>query len=138
MTVKYGVSITLENAKKVAKAAEERAEQIGVPMVISILDASANPVLLYRMQDALLVSIDVAINKAFTAVTNKVATHELTPLLQPGAVLYGLQNTNSNRIVTFGGGYLLMSGDEIIGAIGVSGGAVSEDMDVASYALKAL
>jgi len=138
MAIKYGVSITLEHAKKVAEAAEERANQIGVPMVIAILDTSGNPVLLYRMQEALLVSIDVAINKAFTAVANKVATHELTPLLQPGAVLYGLQNTNNNRIVTFGGGYLLMGDDEIIGAIGVSGGAVAEDMDVAEYALKAL
>ena len=119
------------------KYAEEKAMDIQVPMVISILDAGGNHVLLNRMDHALLGSIEVAINKAFTAITVKIATHELAPVVQPGEILYGLQNTYNNRLVCFGGGYPVEIGNEgIVGALGVSGGSVEEDMVVAEYALK--
>ncbi len=134
---KYGLGISLARAKKLVKFAEKKAMDVKVPMVISVLDSGGNHVLLHRMDHALLGSIEVAINKAFTAVTVKVATHELYDAVQPGAVLYGLQNTYNDRLVCFGGGYpLAIKGEGIIGAIGVSGGSVEEDMIVAEFAVK--
>lgn len=135
---KYGLGISLDRAKKLVEHAEKKAVEIGVPMVISILDSGGNHVLLHRMDHALLGSIEVAINKAFTAVTVKIGTHELAALVQPGEVLYGLQNTYNDRLVCFGGGYPVeLESEGIVGAIGVSGGSVEEDMVVAECALKA-
>lgn len=125
-------------AKKLAEASEQHAKKIGVPMVISVVDTGGNLVLSHRMDDALLVSIDIAANKAFTAVGVKLPTHKLTDLSQPGGALYGIQNTNNNRIVIFGGGYPLYSNGVLIGGLGISGGSVEEDMEVAEAAIKAV
>lgn len=129
-------SLTLELAYKMAKAAEKKAEEIGIPIVFSVVDAGGNTLLLHRMDGALLVSVDLAPNKAYTAVALKMPTHELVPAIQPGGELYGIQVSNQGRIVTFGGGYPLTSKNSIIGGIGVSGGSVEEDMIIATEALK--
>ncbi|MEW9123329.1 MAG: cob(I)yrinic acid a,c-diamide adenosyltransferase [Thermotaleaceae bacterium] len=129
-------SLNLSIAKKMTEGAETKAKEIGIPIVCSIVDAGGNLVLLHRMDNSLLASIDISINKAFTAAAIRIPTHEVAPLTQPGAALYGIQWTNSNRIVNFGGGFPLKSGDQIIGGIGVSGGTVEEDMIIASHALK--
>ncbi len=128
--------LSLELARKMAEAVEKKSKEIGVPMIFSVVDEGGNLLLLNRMEDAILVSIDISINKAYTAVFLKLPTDQLASLTQPGASLYGLQNTNNNRMVVFGGGYPLKVGDKIIGAIGVSGGSVEEDMLVAQEALK--
>ncbi|MFZ5969707.1 MAG: GlcG/HbpS family heme-binding protein [Bacillota bacterium] len=131
---KYVLSLAL--ARKMAEAAEKKSKEIGVPIIFSAVDDGGNLLLLNRMEDAILVSIDIAINKAYTSVFLKLPTDQIAPLAQPGASLYGLQNTNNNRLVIFGGGYPLKVGDKIIGGIGVSGGTVEEDMVIASEALK--
>ncbi|NLM04732.1 MAG: cob(I)yrinic acid a,c-diamide adenosyltransferase [Clostridiales bacterium] len=128
--------LTLDIAKKIAQAAETKANEIGVPIIISVVDEGGNLLLLHRMEDALLASIDISINKAYTSAFLKTATHEISKLTQPGEPLYGLQWTNNNRMVIFGGGYPLKVGDRVIGAIGVSGGTVEEDMTIASHALR--
>lgn len=133
---KYGLGVSLARAKKLVKFAEKKAMELNVPMVISVLDSGGNHVLLHRMDHALLGSIEVAINKAFTAVTVKAATHELYDVVQPGESLYGLQNTYNDRLVCFGGGYPIdITKEGIVGAIGVSGGSVEEDMIVAEFAV---
>jgi uncharacterized protein GlcG (DUF336 family) len=58
-------------------------------------------------------------------------THELAEPSEPGNSLYGLQTTDEGRIVIFGGGYPLERDGEVVGAIGVSGGAVAQDREVA-------
>lgn len=128
--------LTLEMASQLAACAEAKARSIGVPVVFSAVDEGGNLILLHRMEGALLGSVDIAPNKAFTAVAFKMATHEVFPLIQPGAALYGLQMTNHNRVVTFGGGYPLSIDGEIVGAIGVSGGTVEEDMAIATEAVR--
>ncbi|MBB6217637.1 ATP:cob(I)alamin adenosyltransferase [Anaerosolibacter carboniphilus] len=129
-------NLNLDLAKKMAEAVEEKAIQMGVPIVFSVVDAGGNMILLHRMNDSLLVSLDIAQNKAYTAAALKIPTHEVAPLIQPGEVLYGLQWTNQNRIVTFGGGYPLKIHNEIVGGIGISGGTVEEDMMIAAQALR--
>lgn len=128
-------NLTLEMACKMAESAEAKAKELGVPIVFSVVDSGGNLVLLHRMEDSLLGSLDISPNKAYTAVALKMATHELVPAIQPGEELYGIQLSNQNKIVTFGGGYPLKAGSEIIGGIGVSGGTVTEDMTIASAAL---
>ncbi|MEW9124615.1 MAG: cob(I)yrinic acid a,c-diamide adenosyltransferase [Thermotaleaceae bacterium] len=129
-------NLSLEIIEKMAKAAEEKALKMGVPIIFSAVDAGGNLMLFHKMDNALLASIDISINKAYTSAALKIPTHEVASLVQPGAQLYGLQWTNKNRIVVFGGGYPLKIHNEVVGAIGISGGTVEEDMNIALHALR--
>ncbi|HWQ29929.1 MAG TPA: cob(I)yrinic acid a,c-diamide adenosyltransferase [Negativicutes bacterium] len=128
-------SLALETVKHMAEACENKAFDMGVPVVFAAVDEAGNLVLLHRMAGVLPASLDIAPNKAFTAAVLRMATHEVAMLVQPGRALYGLQWTNQNRIVPFGGGFPLELGGKVIGAIGVSGGSVEEDMEIAAVAL---
>ncbi|ADJ16542.1 GlcG/HbpS family heme-binding protein [Halalkalicoccus jeotgali] len=131
-------TITLDEAKEMIRAAEERSDEIGVPMCIAVVDGGANLLGFHRIDDALLASISIAQNKAYSAVTLKMPTDEIGDAAQPGEALFGIGNTNDGRIVTFGGGFPIESGESVIGAIGVSGGSPDEDMTVAQAGLDAL
>lgn len=125
------ITVSLETAKKIITAAEQKAQEIGVPMVISVADSGGNLVAVHRMDEALLASIDISINKAFTAVAVKLPTHQLTEVAQPGSSLFGIHTTNQGKIVIFGGGLPLMADGKVLGGIGVSGGTVEQDLSVA-------
>ncbi len=84
-------------------------------MVIAVVDAGGNLVAQQRMDDALMISIDISRNKAYTAVAVKMPTHELAAVSQSGQALFGIHTTDGGRIVIFGGGFPLKSGNEIIG-----------------------
>jgi len=124
--------------KKMTEAAEQKAAEIGVPIVFAAVDRGGNLVLLHRMEDSLLASIDIAINKAYTSVALKMSTDELYKHAVPGGSLYGITTTNDSRIVAFGGGFPVLKDGVIIGGIGVSGGSVEEDMEIARHALRVL
>lgn len=129
---------TLDTAKELIAAAEKKAEEIDVPMCIAVMDEGANLVGFHRMDGALLASIDIAQNKAYSSVSLKLDTQTIQEVSQPGESLYGLGNTNDGRIVTFGGGIPLEDQDgTVVGGIGVSGGSAEEDMDVAQAAVDA-
>ena len=85
-----------------------------------------------------MISIDISRNKAYTAVAVKLPTHELAAVSQSGQALFGIHTTDGGRIVIFGGGFPLKSGNEIIGGIGVSGGSVEDDMKCAEAGLERL
>ena len=125
-------SIPLETAKEVADAAEQRAEEIDNPMVITVANSEGNLIINRRMDGAWLASVDISRNKAYTSAALDMPTEDLAEPTKPGESLYGLQNTNDNNMVIFGGGYPLMENGDVVGALGVSGGAVEQDMDVAS------
>lgn len=125
-------AITLDVAKDLIDAAERKAEEIDNPMVITVANSEGNLIAQHRMDDAWLASVSISRNKAYTAAALDMPTHELAEPSQPGNSLYGLQTTDESRIVIFGGGYPLMDGDgNVVGAFGVSGGAVEQDMEVA-------
>jgi len=128
--------ITLDMAQQIAIAAEQKAKQIGVPMVIVVADEAGNPVLLNRMDGALLASLDIATGKAYSAVALKMETSALSSLAAPGGPLYGINTSNSGKIIPFGGGIPLRQNEGIAGAIGVSGGSVEEDIEVALAGIK--
>lgn len=94
--------LTLDLALDLIAAARAKATEIGVPMVIAVVDGGGNLVAQQRMDDALLVSLEIALNKAYTAVAVKLATHELAPLVQPGGPLYGISNADKGRVIVFG------------------------------------
>jgi len=124
--------VTLDVAKEVIAAAEEEAAAIDVPMCIAVMDDGANLVGFHRMDGALLGSVDIAQNKAYSSVSLKLDTEAIHEASQPGESLYGIGNTNDGRIVTFGGGFPLETDDgTVVGGVGVSGGSVDEDMAVA-------
>jgi uncharacterized protein GlcG (DUF336 family) len=130
------MNINLDQALKVIDAAKNKATEIGVPMVIAVVDAGGNLVAEQRMDDALLVSIDIAKNKAYTSVAVKIATGDLAGVTQSGQTLFGLHTTDGARIVIFGGGIPLKKGDQIVGGIGVSGGSVEQDIECAEAGVK--
>ena len=131
------MKLVLETALRMVEAAQKKAKEIGVPMVVAVVDDGGNLVVLQRMDGALLVSIDVAWNKAYTAVALKLPTHELASLAQPGQPLFGIHLADGGRIVIFGGGIPVIHEGQVIGGIGVSGGSVEQDIACAEAGLKA-
>ena len=130
--------ITLEEAQRIISAAEDKARQMGQPMNIAVMDAGRNLVAFHRMDGAWVASTDIAIDKAFTSAGRGLTTRKLGEMAQPGQPLFGINTTNSGRIVIFAGGIPLMRDSEVIGAIGVSGGTVDEDHEVAQAGVNAL
>ena len=126
---------TLENIEKMAQRAREKATEMGVPVVFAAVDDGGNLIMMQRMKDSFMGSIDVAINKAFTANAFKMPTDVLGAAAQPGQPLYGIETSNAGRIVLFGGGFPYEYEGHVVGAIGISGGSVEEDMTIARYAL---
>lgn len=125
-------SITLDIAKELIDAAEGKADEIDNPMVIAVTNGEGNLVAQRRMDDAWLASVSISRNKAYTSAALDMPTHELAEPSEPGNSLYGLQSTNEGRMVIFGGGYPLFDEEgDVVGAFGVSGGAVEQDMAVA-------
>lgn len=130
-------ALNLEVAKRLIESAEQEAKRLGVKMVISILDEGGNLIATHRMDDAWLASIEIAQNKAWTSVALKMPTANLAEATVPNAELYGLNTTNNGRIVVFGGGIPLIQDGKVVGAVGVSGSSVENDVRVAQAAVNA-
>lgn len=130
--------LTLAQAQKVMAGALAFAEKQGVPMNIAIVDAGGNLKEFCRMDGAFLGSIDVSTKKAVTARLFNMSTAQLGAAAQPGQELFGIEATNGGLVI-FGGGELLKDKNGVIvGAIGVSGGSVAEDTNVAKAGVEAL
>ena len=131
-------SVSSELAQRMIAAAEAKASELGTPMVIAVCDESGVLKAFSRMDGAALLSVQIAQDKAYTAVGFGMATdgwHDFIkddPPLASGAV-GGIE-----RLVVFGGGYPIKLGDQIVGAIGVSGGHYSQDMEVAQAGMAVL
>ncbi len=130
-------SISLDEAQAVAAAAVEKAREIGNPMNIAVTEVGGNLKAFARMEEAWTASINIAQGKAFTAASLGLSTKELADMVQPGQPLFGIDATNDGRIVTFAGGIPLMSDGKVVGAIGVSGGTVEQDQEVAEAGVAA-
>lgn len=130
--------ITQAQAHKVLQAANKKAVEQGVPMNIAVVDAGGNLKAFIRQDGAFLGSIDISIKKARTARFFNMSTAQLGAASQPGQELFGIEVTNDGLVI-FGGGELLKNQDGvIIGAIGVSGGSVQEDTNVAKAGVAGL
>jgi uncharacterized protein GlcG (DUF336 family) len=89
------------------------------------------------MAGAWLGSVDIASNKAWTARAFDMPTEKLGKMAQSGKPLFGIDSTNHEKVVIFGGGVPLKMGDVVVGAIGASGGTVDQDLEVVEAAAAA-
>lgn len=128
--------ITLEMARKLIKNGKQKAKHLGKKFSFSIVDTHGNLVLFEKMDNSLLGSVQISQNKAYTSVALRISTDKLTSLTNYGKELYGLQNISNEKFIIFGGGYPIYFNGKLIGGIGVSGGSVQEDMEIAEECLK--
>jgi len=129
--------ITLADARRIIAAAEEKAEEIGQPSNIAVVDAGGNLIAHVRMDHAWMGSIDISINKAWTARAFDIETKALGELSQSGDQFFGIHTSNHGRVMIFAGGIPLKRGEQVVGAIGVSGGMGKQDQAVAEAGAKA-
>ncbi len=132
------MSVSLDQAEALVKTARAKAAEIGVAASIVVLDEAGHLKAFARMEHAWLGSIDVAMKKARTSVLFQMETQQVLEVCKPGAQAQGLELTNDG-LVTFAGGIpLKTSGGQLIGALGVSGGQVAQDFEIARAGLSAL
>jgi uncharacterized protein GlcG (DUF336 family) len=118
-------------------AAQAEAVAIGVPMTVAVVDSGDQLVAFERMDGADLVGITLARDKAFTALTNRMPTRDLGPLVQPGTEFYGYDSIAGGRTIVFAGGMPLERAGVLVGAVGVSGGDATQDQRAADAAVAA-
>jgi uncharacterized protein GlcG (DUF336 family) len=130
--------VTLADARKIIAAGEKKAQEIGQPMNIAVVDAGGNLVAHVRMDNAWIGSVDISINKAWTARAFDITTQDLGKNSQSGDQFFGIHASNHGRVMIFGGGIPLKKGDKVVGGVGVSGGSGKQDQTVAEAAAAAL
>ena len=135
---KTAETISLEDAKRVIEAAQNKAQEIGQPMDIAVVDAGGNLKAHVRMDGAFVGSITISINKAYTAIAFQQETANLQEPTRPDGPIFGLSDAHGGRLVVFPGGIPLVRDGVIVGAIGVSTGTVEQDQEVAEAGAAAL
>ena len=123
--------LTLSDARLVLDGAEKRAREIGVDMDIAVVDDGGHLLAFVRMDKARVTSIDVAINKAFTAACARRATHEYAAVAGAGGPAFGMHVSNQGRFMIVGGGLPIFVKGMIAGGVGCSSGSPEQDRDVA-------
>jgi uncharacterized protein GlcG (DUF336 family) len=131
-------NITSDEAQRVLEAALGKATEIGSPSSVAVVDAGRELVAFVRQDRALLASTEIAIGKAYTSCSLQMATADVAPLTQPGQPLYGLETSHHRPLVTFPGGRPIQQDGEHAGAVGVAGGTVDQDDEIATAAVAAL
>ena len=130
--------LTSRQARAIITAGEAKATALGVPVNIAVLDTSAQLLAFSRMDGAVLGSIDIALKKARTAALFRTSSEAVWDYCKPGAPAHALEHTNGG-LAPFAGGLCLHGpGGELLGAVGVSGGAVPQDLEIAEAARAAL
>lgn len=131
-------SIDLVDARRIIAAATKKAEEIGQPMNIAVVDAGGNLLAFERMENAWLGSIDIAQKKAFTSRAFDITTKDLGANSQSGDQFFGIHASNNGKIMIFAGGIPLKQDGVVLGAVGISGGSGEQDHTVAEAGVAAL
>ena len=130
-------TLTLADARRLIAAGEAKAQELGIPYNIAVVDAGGNLTAHVRMDGAWLGSIDISIKKAWTARAFDMSTEDLATMSQSGKPLFGINTTNHDKVVIFAGGMPIKAGEVVIGAVGASGGTVDQDQKVVEAAVEA-
>jgi len=131
-------TLTLDDAKLMLSAAEAKAAEFSIAYNVAVVDAGGHLIAFVRQDDALIGSIDLAIKKAVTTRLFDKKTDYLAKLAQPGAPLFGIDQSNDGNVVIFGGGLPVIRDGRLIGAVGASAGSVEQDIAVAQAAVSAI
>jgi uncharacterized protein GlcG (DUF336 family) len=126
-TASQAAGMTLAAARRVVAAVETEARAMRVALSVAVVDSGDQLVAFARMDGADLVTVNLAIDKAFSALVNRMPTADLAPLVQPGAEFYGYDSLAGGRMVVFAGGLPLERRGVLVGAVGVSGGDSTQD-----------
>ncbi len=130
-------SLLSEAARAILSGAAAKAQEMGQPMSIAIVDEAGELKAFERMDGAAMISVEIAQNKAWTAVSFGIATHEWWDFIKGDEpLLHGI--VHHPRLVIFGGGYSIKVDGQVVGGIGVSGGHYTQDMEVATAGLAAV
>jgi uncharacterized protein GlcG (DUF336 family) len=132
------MQLTYSKATELLQAALTKAEEINVPVSVAVMDSGRELLAFARQDGAPLLSTEIAQGKAFTSRSLNMPTSQVGPLTQPGGPLFGLEVASRHLLVTFAGGQPLSADGVVIGAIGVSGGTVEQDDEIALFALASL
>ena len=130
--------LTLDDAQTIIAAAARRADELGQPVNIAVVDDGGNLVAHVRQDSAWIGSIDIAINKAWTARAFDAETRTLGTNSQPAQQFFGIHATNGGRVTIFAGGIPLKPDGVVIGGVGVSGGSGEQDQAIAEAGVAAL
>lgn len=130
--------IGLTEARRIIAAAEKKAEAIGQPMNVAVVDEGGNLVAFERMAGAWLGSIDISQKKAWTSRAFDITTKDLGANSQSGDQFFGIHASNDGKVMIFAGGIPLKQDGKVVGAIGVSGGSGAQDHEVAEAGAAAL
>jgi uncharacterized protein GlcG (DUF336 family) len=131
-------SLGLTEANVLIQAGIARAGEIGSPSTISVVDVGGTIIAQARMDGASLCSVELAYNKAYTALACRLATSFIQTIAQPGGDFYGIANGLDGRAIIFPGGVPITVDGHVVGAVGASGGNGSQDEDVAQAAANGL
>ena len=131
-------SISTEAAHRMIAAAEAKAADMGKAFVIAIVDDGGVLKAYSRMDGAPLLSVQIAQDKAYTAVGFGMPTHGWHDFIKDDPPLAAGAPSGIDRLVVFGGGFPITVDDQVVGGIGVSGAHWSEDMEVAQAGVEAL
>src|SRR6195952_5944261 len=115
--------IQLADARRMIAAAEKKAEELGQPMNVAVVDEGGNLIAFERMTNAGIGSIDIAQKKAWTSRAFDITTKDLGSNSQSGDQFFGIHASNDGKVMIFAGGIPIKKDGKVIGAIGVSGGA---------------
>lgn len=128
--------LKLDEVRKLLQASFHEAQRVGKPSTTAIVDFGGHLRGLERPEGGRIANVDIAIKKAWTAIAFKRPTAMVRAVMMPDAMAYGLQHTDS-RICMVAGGLPIVEHGEFLGAIGVSGGSIDEDIACCLEALKA-
>ena len=123
--------LDIEDANRLIAGARAKAIEIGVPMCVAITDESGNLIAFERMNGGKITSINLAIDKSFTAVGIQKGTDALGEVNQPGMPAHGISSTLGGRMVTVAGGLPVTFEGQVVGGVGVSSGLPAQDYEVA-------
>jgi len=127
--------LSLDDARLLIDGALARAVEIGVAMCAAVVDDGGHPIAFARMDGGKILSTRLAEDKAFTAAVSRRGTHEYNERSHPGNLVFGIHTAFQGRFCIVGGGLPVLDGEEVIGGIGLSGGAPEQDMDCAAAGL---
>ncbi|HJZ85100.1 MAG TPA: heme-binding protein [Polyangia bacterium] len=132
------IKLTLEGARTILEGAFARARAISVPMDVAVVDDGGTLLAFSRMDGAKLTSVEIAINKAFTAACTRKGTHEYAPVAGAGGPAFGIHASHGGRFTIFGGGLPVVIDGQTIGGVGCSSGSPEQDREVAQAGIDAL
>ena len=130
-------TLSLEEAELMLDAAQKKAEEMGVPEVLCVADSAGYAIALRRLNGGKVTSVQIAMNKAFTAAGHRKPTHHYKNAL-PGEEAFGIFTQHEGRFTVFVGGFPVVVDGQVVGGIAASGGNGEQDIACCEAGIAAL